>query len=237
MLVLLDVMRSAKVHTLIFSSSAAVYGEPVHLPLHEQLPRSVTNPYARSKLFLEDVLADLCFAEPHWKVMRLRYFNPVGAHESGLIGECAKDIPNNLMPYVQQVAAGLQPYLSVYGNDYNTPDGTGVRDYIHVMDLAEGHVAALNYLNTYTGMFTINLGTGRGTSVLELIQTFEEVNDCRIPYQIAARRAGDVAACWADVSLAAQILQWQAKRDLAQMCRDSWHWTKKRGESNVANTS
>ncbi len=224
---LLKVMDEARVHTLIFSSSATVYGNPEKLPLDEQSPcGGVTNPYGRSKLFIESILADLHHAEPKWNIARLRYFNPVGAHESGMIGEWPNDVPSNLMPYVQQVAAGLRSHVNVYGDDYPTIDGTGVRDYIHVMDLAEGHVAALEYFNRQSGLLTVNLGTGQGTSVLHMIHTFAQVNDCKIPYKIATRRAGDVASCWADVSLAERELRWKAKRNLAQMCRDSWRWTK-----------
>jgi UDP-glucose 4-epimerase len=217
-------MKAASIYNLIFSSSATVYGNPKSLPLREDAIRSAMSPYGRSKLMIEDILEDLHHAEPDWNIARLRYFNPVGAHESGLIGELPKDIPNNLMPYIQQVAHGLQPYLKVFGDDYNTSDGTGIRDYVHVMDLAEGHVTALHYFQNNKGLLTVNLGTGKGTSVFELIKTFEEVNHCHVPYRVVARRKGDVAACWADVEYAAQTLQWKAKRDVSDMCKDSWRF-------------
>lgn len=221
---LLAAMRRARIKTLVFSSSATVYGDPSSVPIREDYPRSATNPYGRSKLLIEDILADLRCAESDWRIARLRYFNPVGAHESGLIGEDPHGVPNNLMPFVAQVATGTRKRLSIWGDDYPTPDGTGVRDYIHVMDLAEGHVLALDYLNRKGGMLTVNLGTGRGYSVLEMINAFEQACGRSIPYGIAARRPGDIAQCWADPRLARDLLGWEAKRGLAQMCADTWRW-------------
>ena len=221
---LLAAMRRAKVKTFVFSSSATVYGDPASVPIREDFPRSATNPYGRSKLIIEDILEDLHRAEPDWRIARLRYFNPVGAHESGLIGEDPQGIPNNLMPFVAQVAVGKREFLNVWGNDYPTPDGTGVRDYIHVVDLAEGHVAALDYLNRQGGLLTVNLGTGQGYSVLDMVKAFEQASGRPIPYKIAPRRLGDIAQCWADPGLAHNLLGWQAKRGLEQMCADSWRW-------------
>ncbi|RLJ63662.1 UDP-glucose 4-epimerase GalE [Sulfurisoma sediminicola] len=221
---LLGAMRRADVRTLVFSSSATVYGDPAEVPVTENSPRSATSPYARSKLFIEDTLSDLHAAEPDWRIACLRYFNPVGAHESGLIGESPQGIPNNLMPYVAQVAAGMRPYVSVFGGDYPTPDGTGVRDYIHVMDLAEGHLAALNYLGREGGLVTVNLGTGRGYSVLEVIGTFAAASTRPVPHRMVARRPGDVARYWATADLAQRLLGWQARRDLHTMCADAWRW-------------
>jgi len=221
---LLAAMQRAQVRLLVFSSSATVYGDPARVPIPEDAPRSATNPYGRSKLMIEDMLADLHVAEPGWRIARLRYFNPVGAHESGLIGESPQGTPNNLMPYIAQVATGLRPSLNVWGGDWPTPDGTGVRDYIHVMDLAEGHVAALDYLERQGGLLTVNLGTGRGYSVLEMAQAFEQASGRPVPCQIAPRRPGDIAQCWADTGLAKQLLGWEARRDLAQMCADAWRW-------------
>ena len=217
-------MAEAKVKTLIFSSSATVYGDPASLPIREDFSRSATNPYGASKLMIEDILADLVKSDPEWRIARLRYFNPVGAHESGLIGESPNGVPNNLMPYVAQVANGQRECLSVFGGDYPTPDGTGVRDYIHVMDLAEGHVAALKYLSRSAGLLTVSLGTGRGYSVLEMIKAFEKASGRAVPYAIVARRPGDVAACYADPSLAEKLLGWRASRGINEMCRDAWHW-------------
>ncbi|MFY9329496.1 MAG: UDP-glucose 4-epimerase GalE, partial [Georgfuchsia sp.] len=194
------------------------------VPIREDFPRSVTNPYGRSKLIIEDILADLHQAEPDWRIARLRYFNPVGAHESGLIGEDPQGIPNNLMPFVAQVAVGKREFLNVWGNDYPTPDGTGIRDYIHVVDLADGHVAALDYFNRKGGLLTVNLGTGQGYSVLDMVKAFEAASGRAIPYKIAPRRAGDIAQCWADPSLAQELLNWTVKRGLEQMCADAWHW-------------
>ena len=223
-LALLQAMQRAAVNTLVFSSSATVYGDPASVPIREDAPLCATNPYGWTKLMVEQMLADLVRAEPHWRIARLRYFNPVGAHESGLIGEDPTGIPNNLMPYVAQVAAGVRPELQVFGNDYPTIDGTGVRDYIHVMDLAEGHVAALDALKRHAGLLTVNLGTGLGASVLQLVAAFEGASGRPVPYRIAPRRPGDVAACWADPALASTLLNWRTRRDLAQMCADAWRW-------------
>jgi UDP-glucose 4-epimerase len=208
----------------VFSSSATVYGDPQVLPITEDAPLSATNPYGQTKLMGEAILRDLGVADPAWQTGCLRYFNPVGAHESGLIGEDPSGTPNNLMPYVAQVAVGRRPAVQVYGNDYPTPDGTGVRDYIHVSDLADGHVAALRQLFDTPGSFTVNLGTGRGHSVLEVIKAYERASGRPVPHRFEARRAGDVAACWADARLAQQRLGWQARLDLARMCEDSWRW-------------
>jgi UDP-glucose 4-epimerase len=221
---LLAAMRRAGVRTIVFSSSATVYGDPASVPIREDFPRSATNPYGRSKLMIEDILADLHRAEPGWNIARLRYFNPVGAHETGLIGEDPQGIPNNLMPFVAQVAIGRRERLAVFGNDYPTPDGTGVRDYIHVMDLAEGHVAALDWLRREGGMLTVNLGTGQGYSVLDMVRAFERASGRAVPYEIVGRRPGDIAACWADPSLARRLLGWEAKRGIDAMCTDAWRW-------------
>lgn len=221
---LLAAMNRAAVKTLVFSSSATVYGDPSSVPIREDFPRVATNPYGRTKLMIEDILADLHQADHQWRIARLRYFNPVGAHKSGLIGEAPQGIPNNLMPYVAQVAAGQREFLNVWGNDYPTPDGTGVRDYIHVCDLAEGHVAALDYLNSEGGMLTVNLGSGQGYSVLEMIKAFEKASGRTIPYKIGPRRAGDSAKCWASPALAQQLMGWKARRSLEQMCADAWRW-------------
>lgn len=221
---LFQAMRRHRVKTLIFSSSATVYGDPESVPIRESFPLAVTNPYGRSKLMIEEILADLSAAEPDWNIARLRYFNPVGAHPSGLIGEDPNDIPNNLMPYVAQVAAGRLATLSVFGNDYPTPDGTGVRDYIHVVDLARGHLAALDYYRRAQGMITVNLGTGRGYSVLEMVAAFEKASGRTIAYRIAPRRAGDVASCYADPALAASLLGWHADLGVDAMCADAWRW-------------
>ncbi|RYF08745.1 MAG: UDP-glucose 4-epimerase GalE [Comamonadaceae bacterium] len=222
---LLRAMQEANVRTLVFSSSATVYGEPASLPIREDFPLSATNPYGWSKLMMEQVLADVDHAEPgQWRIARLRYFNPVGAHDSGLIGEDPQDVPNNLLPYVAQVAAGLREALSVYGDDYATPDGTGVRDYIHVSDLADGHVAALRYLREHAGLLTVNLGTGRPVSVLEMVAGFERASGRPVPYKVVPRRPGDVAQCWADPALAEQLLGWRARHGLDRMCEDAWRW-------------
>ena len=222
---LLRAMQAADVRTLVFSSSATVYGDPASLPIREDFPLSATNPYGWSKLMMEQLLADVDASEPgRWRIARLRYFNPVGAHASGLIGEDPQGTPNNLAPYVAQVAAGQREALSVYGNDYPTPDGTGVRDYIHVCDLAEGHVAALRYLQDHPGLLTLNLGTGRPVSVLEMVRGFEQASGRPVPYRIVPRRPGDVAACWADPSLAERLLGWRAGRDLDAICTDAWRW-------------
>ena len=219
---LLQAMQAAQVHQLVFSSSATVYGEPQYLPLDEQHPTSATNPYGRTKLHIEEMLHDLSASNPAWRIACLRYFNPVGAHDSGLIGEDPNGIPNNLMPFVVQVAAGIRPALQVFGNDYDTPDGTGVRDYIHVMDLAQGHLAALHFLNAQTGWHAINLGTGQGYSVLEMVKAFEAASGKPVAFNIVPRRPGDVASCYAKVDKAQALLNWQASRGLPQMCEDAW---------------
>lgn len=223
-LVLFETMAEAGVKTLVFSSSATVYGDPASVPISEHFPLQATNPYGRSKLMIEDMLRDLCHADPEWRVALLRYFNPVGAHASGLIGENPSGIPNNLLPYIAQVAAGERPYLSVFGDDYPTPDGTGVRDYIHVTDLALGHVRTLARLAAAPGLLTYNLGTGCGYSVLEMVRAFEAASGRAIPYQLVARRPGDVALCFADAGLAERELGWRAERSLQQMCADAWRY-------------
>ena len=212
------------VHRFVFSSSATVYGDPQTLPITEAAPLSATNPYGRTKLMGEQILADLGAAVPAWQTACLRYFNPVGAHDSGLIGEDPRGTPNNLMPYVAQVAVGRRERLQVFGKDYPTPDGTGVRDYIHVEDLAEGHVAALRRLLDHPGGFTVNLGTGRGHSVLELVAAYARASGRPVSYDVVPRRPGDVAACWADPRLAQQLLGWRAHHELDRMCADSWRW-------------
>jgi UDP-glucose 4-epimerase len=221
---LFSAMMETGVRTLVFSSSATVYGNPHSVPVHEDFPLSATNPYGRSKLMVEDILRDLILADDSWHIVLLRYFNPVGAHESGLIGEDPAGIPNNLMPYVSHVAAGRQSELQVFGGDYPTPDGTGVRDYIHVVDLACGHIAALDWLQRHKGLHTFNLGTGQGKSVLEVVLAFETVTGQRIPYRVVDRRPGDIAQCYADASLADRELGWKAQRGIAEMCRDAWNW-------------
>ena len=223
-LVLFETMQQAGVKTLVFSSSATVYGDPATVPIVEDFPLSATNPYGRSKLMIEDMLRDLAVADPAWRIALLRYFNPVGAHESGLIGEEPNGIPNNLVPYIAQVADGRREALSVYGGDYPTPDGTGMRDYIHVVDLAIGHVKTLGKLATSPGLVTYNLGTGRGNSVLEMVRAFEQACGKPIPYKIVARRPGDIATCYADPARAKAELGWSAERDVAQMCADSWRY-------------
>ncbi len=222
--VLAAAMQAAGVKTFVFSSSATVYGDPERSPIPEDAPRRPANPYGRSKLMVEEALADLQHANPDWRVALLRYFNPVGAHESGLIGEHPQGKPNNLMPFVCQVAVGLRDKLSVHGGDYPTPDGTGVRDYVHVMDLAEGHVAALRHAEKQPGLVTLNLGTGQGASVLEVVKSFERASGRTIAYEIGPRRPGDVPAYWGDPTLAEATLGWRAKRSLDQMCADSWRW-------------
>ena len=223
-LILLAAMHRAGVRNLVFSSSATVYGDPVTVPIREDFALGPTNPYGRTKQMVEDILADWQAANPDWSIGRLRYFNPVGAHPSGRIGEHPQGFPNNLMPFVAQVAVGQREKLFVFGNDYATPDGTGVRDYIHVMDLVEGHVVALDYICQQRGLHTINLGTGRGVSVLDMVAAFERASGQSVPYEIVARRPGDIAACWADPSLAQELLRWQASRSLQQMCEDAWRW-------------
>jgi UDP-glucose 4-epimerase len=223
-LVLFETMAEAGVTTLVFSSSATVYGDPASVPITEDFPLSATNPYGRSKLIIEDMLRDLALAQPQWRIALLRYFNPVGAHESGLIGEEPSGIPNNLVPFIAQVADGRREFLSVYGDDYPTVDGSGVRDYIHVVDLADGHVKTLAKLATTNGVLTYNLGTGRGNSVLEMVRAFEQACGKPIPYRIVARRPGDIAACYADPRRAQDELGWTAQRGVAQMCADSWRF-------------
>ncbi len=221
---LMEAMQAQGVKSLVFSSSATVYGDPQSVPIAEDFPRSATNPYGRSKLIIEDMLADLPVADPSWRIARLRYFNPVGAHESGLIGEDPQGTPNNLMPYITQVAVGKRAHLNVFGNDYDTPDGTGVRDYIHVSDLAQGHVAALRCLEKGPGLVSVNLGTGVGVSVLQLKAALEQASGKTVPHVFAPRRAGDIAACYADPRLARELLGWQAQRSVADMCVDAWRW-------------
>lgn len=227
-LVLCEAMARYQVKRLVFSSSATVYGDPVALPLQESMPTGQpTNPYGQSKLMVELILRDLHRADPEWDIALLRYFNPVGAHPSGEIGEDPSGIPNNLMPFIAQVAAGRRQCLSVFGDDYDTPDGTGVRDYIHVEDLAQGHLKALDKLAQRPGVVTYNLGTGQGYSVLQMIEAFEKASGKRIHYQIAPRREGDVAMCYADASLAKRELGWQAQKGIDEMCADTWRWQSK----------
>jgi len=227
---LLQVMQSVGVKRLVFSSSATVYGEPQYLPLDEKHPTSSTNPYGRCKLHIEEMLADISRSDESWRIACLRYFNPVGAHPSGLVGENPNGIPNNLMPYIAQVAVGKLPSLNIFGDDYPTADGTGVRDYIHVMDLAEGHLAALDYLVKHTGWYAFNLGTGRGYSVLEMVKSFERVTGQSIPYKIANRRPGDIATCYAKVNKAEEHLAWKARRTLDDMCKSTWHFQTKQAQ-------
>lgn len=223
-LALLEIMQQYAIKKLVFSSSATVYGNPASVPIFENFPLATTNPYGRSKLMIEDMLRDLFIADPGWHIALLRYFNPVGAHHSGLIGEDPHGVPNNLMPFIARVAHGQSGILSVFGGDYPTIDGTGVRDYIHVVDLASGHIRTLQKLNQGPGVHTYNLGTGKGTSVLEMVHAFEQASGRPVPYQIVARRAGDVASCYADVSLAERELSWKAERNMMQMCEDTWRW-------------
>ncbi|MBE4594004.1 UDP-glucose 4-epimerase GalE [Vibrio navarrensis] len=217
-------MDKAGVKSLIFSSSATVYGDPASVPIREDFPTSATNPYGRSKLMVEECLRDFHHANPQWSITLLRYFNPVGAHQSGLLGEDPQGIPNNLLPFVAQVAVGRRDKLGVFGNDYPTPDGTGVRDYIHVVDLADGHLAALNKVGQQAGLHIFNLGTGQGNSVLEMVAAFEKAAERPIAYEIKPRRAGDIAECWADPSYAAEALGWKATRSLENMVADTWRW-------------
>ncbi|WP_373096177.1 UDP-glucose 4-epimerase GalE [Collinsella bouchesdurhonensis] len=224
-LVLVDVMRNHSCKSIVFSSSSTVYGDPDSLPLTEQSPKkSATNPYGWTKWMIEQILTDLHTADPEWNVVLLRYFNPIGAHPSGLIGEDPKGIPNNLVPYVAQVAVGKREAVQVYGNDYPTPDGTGVRDYIHVCDLASGHVSALRWMNGREGVEVFNLGTGTGSSVLDVIRAFSKACGKELPYVIRERRGGDIAANWCDATKAEREMGWKAQYDLADMCRDSWNW-------------
>ncbi len=222
--VLLQTMKKHEIFNLVFSSSATVYGEPASVPITEGFPLSAVNPYGRSKLVIEDMLRDLNVSDSRWNAILLRYFNPAGAHVSGLIGEDPQDIPNNLMPYISQVAVGKLEYLSVYGGDYDTHDGTGVRDYIHVVDLAKGHLCALEKLKSNPGVVPYNLGTGIGYSVLDMLAAFEQAAECKIPYQIVDRRAGDTAICYADVSLTKADLGWQAVLGIEEMTGDGWRW-------------
>ena len=226
-LVLFDLMKKYGVKKFVFSSSATVYGDPERCPILEDFPLSVTNPYGRTKLMIEDILRDICFADKSLDVAILRYFNPIGAHKSGLIGEEPEGIPNNIMPYITKVAIGSLPHLNVFGDDYDTLDGTGVRDYIHVVDLAEGHVKALEKLNENPGLVTYNLGTGKGYSVLQLVNAFSKASDKAIPYVITGRRPGDIAMCYADPSKAKRELEWEAKYGIDDMCQDSWRWQSK----------
>ena len=226
---LMQAMQQAGVRSLVFSSSATVYGDPQQLPIPEDHPLSATNPYGHTKLVLEEIMGNVYRSEPGWRIGLLRYFNPVGAHPSGLIGEAPQGVPNNLMPYVAQVASGQREQVQVFGQDYDTPDGTGVRDYIHVMDLAQGHVAALRYLQeNEPELLAVNLGTGRGYSVLEMIQAFARSSGRDIPYTIAPRRPGDIASCWADTRLAREKLNWTADKDIQEMCDDAWRWQSSR---------
>jgi len=222
--VLCEVMAEHGCRSIVFSSSATVYGDPHTTPIDETFPLSATNPYGRSKLFVEEILRDLYISDNEWKIVLLRYFNPVGAHPSGTIGEDPNGIPNNLMPYIAQTAVGKLSCLGVFGDDYDTHDGTGVRDYIHVMDLADGHVKALDKIQNFTEVMTINLGTGTGYSVIDMVKTFEQASGKEVPYCIAPRRAGDIAKCYADPSYAKEVLGWEAKKGIAEMCEDSWRW-------------
>ena len=223
-IMLMQAMQAAGVERLVFSSSATVYGQPDHVPVKEDAPLRVTNPYGRTKLVMEDLIRDWCASRPELSAVLLRYFNPVGAHPSGQIGEDPRGIPNNLMPYIAQVASGQRERLHVFGNDYPTPDGTGIRDYLHVMDLADAHVKALDYATTHTGCEAFNLGTGQGYSVLELVRAFEHASGRKIPCTITQRRPGDVAEIWANPARAMQVLGWAAQYDLAAMCADTWRW-------------
>jgi UDP-glucose 4-epimerase len=221
---LFQTMAEFGVKRLVFSSSATVYGDPQAVPIAEDFPLSATNPYGRSKLMVEDILRDLGRAAPDWQIGILRYFNPVGAHASGLIGESPNGVPNNLMPFVAQVAMGQRAELAIFGNDYPTPDGTGVRDYIHVVDLAQGHLAALDALARSTGVLTVNLGTGQGYSVLDMVRAFEQASGKKIPYRMVGRRPGDIAACYANPARAEALLGWRATRGIDEMCADTWRW-------------
>lgn len=226
LITVLKVMNKFNVKKIVFSSSATVYGMHNQSPLKEDLPTAATNPYGYTKLMNEQILRDCGYADNKMSIALLRYFNPIGAHESGLIGEDPEGIPNNLMPYITQVAVGKLPQLSIYGNDYDTHDGTGVRDYIHVVDLAIGHLKALDFLDNHEGVYTINLGTGVGYSVLDLVHAFEKASEKSLPYKIVKRRPGDVSTCFADPSLANELLGWKAEKTIDDMCRDSWNWQK-----------
>lgn len=225
-LTLLEIMKKNNCKKIVFSSSATVYGDPHTTPIRENFSTSATNPYGRTKLFIEEILKDLYLSDNEFQIVILRYFNPIGAHESGHIGEDPNGIPNNLMPFISQTAIGKREYLSVFGGDYDTVDGTGVRDYIHVVDLAEGHVKAIEYIykNTFDKPLIINLGTGKGYSVLEVVKAFEKVTEQKVPYKIVDRRAGDIAMCFADAQYAKEVLTWEASKDIEEMCRDTWRW-------------
>ena len=223
---LVDIMRKHNVKKIVFSSSATVYGDPKTVPITEEFPLFATNPYGQTKLMIEQILSDIYVSDNEWSVMLLRYFNPIGAHESGLIGEEPNGIPNNLMPYITKVAKGELDHLNIFGNDYNTPDGTGVRDYIHVVDLAKGHIKAIERAKKVTGVEAYNLGTGKGYSVLEIVKNFEKANGIKVKYEITDRRPGDIAECYADASKAEEILGWKAEKNLEQMCKDSWGFAK-----------
>ena len=222
--VLCEVMAKHQCKSIVFSSSATVYGDPHQNPIKEDFPTFATNPYGRTKLFVEEMLRDLYISDNEWKVVLLRYFNPVGAHVSGTIGEDPNGIPNNLMPFIAQTAVGKREYLSIFGGDYETHDGTGVRDYIHVVDLADGHVKALGHMKEFNEVMTINLGTGKGFSVLDMVKAFEKATGQQIPYKIVSRRAGDIATCYADPSYAKKVLGWESTRSIEEMCKDSWRW-------------
>ncbi len=221
---LCEVMAEYGCKSIVFSSSATVYGDPHTVPIKEEFPLSATNPYGRSKLMVEEILRDLHVSDPAWTVVLLRYFNPVGAHPSGLIGEDPNGIPSNLMPFIAQTAVGKRETLRIFGNDYPTRDGTGVRDYIHVMDLAQGHIKALEKMVSVTGVLTVNLGTGEGYSVLDMVKAFEQASGRTVPYEIAPRRSGDIATCYADPSYAKEVLDWEAKKGIDEMCADAWRW-------------
>ena len=225
-LILLDLMRKYNCKKIVFSSSATVYGDPATVPIKEDFPLSTTNPYGTTKLLIERILTDIYKSDNEWTVILLRYFNPIGAHESGEIGEDPNGIPNNLMPYINYVASGKLDHLNVFGDDYDTPDGTGVRDYIHVVDLALGHIKAIEKAREIKGIEIYNLGTGKGYSVLDIVKAFEKANNIKIKYEIVARRPGDIATCYADPSKAKRELNWEATKDLEQMCKDSWRYTK-----------
>ena len=224
-LCLLSIMKEFNVKKIVFSSSATVYGDPASVPIKEDFPKSATNPYGQTKLMIEQILSDLYISDKDWSVILLRYFNPIGAHISGLIGESPNGIPNNLMPYINQVALGKIDHLRVFGNDYNTHDGTGVRDYIHVVDLAKGHIKAIERAKKITGVEAYNLGTGKGYSVLDIVKNFEKATGVKIKYEITPRRPGDIAECYADPSKAYNILNWKAEKNLEDMCKDSWRFT------------
>ncbi len=226
LLTVMEAMKKHGVNNLIFSSSATVYGVPETVPLVEGMPTGCTNPYGWTKYMAEQIIQDVCYAEKNMSAVILRYFNPIGAHKSALIGEQPNGVPNNLMPYITQVASGIRPHLNVFGDDYDTPDGTGVRDYIHVVDIAKGHIAAVKYAMNHKGAEVVNLGTGNGYSVLDIVKTFERVNGVPVPYQIAPRREGDVAQCYANPDKAERLLGWKAEEDLDSMCKDAWEWEK-----------